>query len=103
LRPVVYQILLRQLESDCTELADVPDAVLAEIFTLPRKKEFFHLVLRSLDQTREKASALAQELRPVPRPQRKPLKSARYALISTPTVSVPANSRRTGTTSHVCI
>lgn len=69
LRPVVDQMyaesLLRPLESDCFELAGVPDAQLAEIFTLPRLKAVFPLVLRGLDWSTEKASVLAQELRPV--------------------------------------
>jgi hypothetical protein len=69
LRPVVDQmyaeLLLRPLESDCFELASVPDAVLAEIFTLPRLKAVFPLVLRGLDWSEEKTRALAQELRPV--------------------------------------
>jgi len=69
LRPVVDQMyaehLLRPLESDCFGLAEVPDAVLAEIFTLPRLKAIFPLVLRGLDWTTEKATALAQDLRPV--------------------------------------
>lgn len=69
LRPVVDQMyaeyLLRPLESDCFELADVPDSQLAEIFTLPRLKAIFPLVLRGLDWRTEKARALAQELRPV--------------------------------------
>ncbi|HBQ5109310.1 TPA: transcriptional regulator [Klebsiella pneumoniae] len=68
LRPVVDQMyaehLLRPLESGCFELADVPDSQLAEIFTLPRLKGIFPLVLRGLDWTEEKATALAQELRP---------------------------------------
>lgn len=69
LRPVVDQMyaehLLRPLESDCFGLAEVPDAVLAEIFTLPRLKAIFPLVLRGLDWTPDKATALAQELCPV--------------------------------------
>lgn len=69
LRPVVDQMyaehLLRPLESDCFGLADVPDAVLAEIFTLPRLKTIFPLVLRGVDWTEGKATALAQDLRPV--------------------------------------
>lgn len=69
LRPVVDQVyaghLLRPLESDCFGLAAVPDAVLAEIFTLPRLKAIFPLVLRGLDWTPDKATALAQDLRPV--------------------------------------
>lgn len=68
LRPVVDQMyaehLLRPLESDCFGLADVPDAVLAEIFTLPRLKTIFPLVLRGVDWTEGKATALAQDLRP---------------------------------------
>ncbi|KLW15565.1 hypothetical protein [Enterobacter sp. BWH52] len=68
LRPVVDQMyaehLLRPLESDCFGLADVPDAVLAEIFTLPRLKAIFPLLLRGLDWTEGKATALAQDLRP---------------------------------------
>jgi len=67
LRPVVDQMyaehLLRPLESDCFGLAEVPDAVLAEIFALPRLKEIFPLVLRGLDWTEEKATSLAQDLR----------------------------------------
>lgn len=69
LRPVVDQMyaehLLRPLESDCFELAEVPDAVLAEIFTLPRLKTIFPLMLRGLEWSGEKARDLAQELRPV--------------------------------------
>ncbi|EFT4510277.1 transcriptional regulator [Salmonella enterica subsp. enterica serovar Stanley] len=69
LRPVVDQMyaehLLRPLESDCFELAEVPDAVLAEIFTLPRLKTVFPLMLRGLDWSEEKARDLAQEMRPV--------------------------------------
>ncbi|HBQ6339961.1 TPA: transcriptional regulator [Klebsiella pneumoniae] len=69
LRPVVDQMyaehLLRPLESDCFELADIPDANLSEIFTLPRLKTIFPLVLRGLGWTEQKATALAQELRPV--------------------------------------
>ena len=69
LRPVVDQMyaehLLRPLESDCFGLADLPDAVLAEIFTLPRLKTIFPLVLRGVDWTEGKATALAQDLRPV--------------------------------------
>lgn len=69
LRPVVDPLyaehLLRPLGSDCFGLADVPDAVLAEIFTLPRLRSIFPLVLRGLDWSGEKATALAQELRPV--------------------------------------
>ncbi|RPH29627.1 transcriptional regulator [Buttiauxella warmboldiae] len=69
LRPVIDQgyaeHLLRPLGSDCFTLADFPDAVLAEIFTLPRLKGIFPLVLRGLGWTDEKAAALAQELRPL--------------------------------------
>lgn len=69
LRPVVDHVfaeqLLRPLESGCFPLADIPDAALAEIFTLPRLKTIFPLVLRGLDWTEQKATALAQELRPV--------------------------------------
>ena len=69
LRPVVDQMyaehLLRPLESDCFILAEVPDAVLAEIFTLPRLKAVFPLMLRGLDWSGEKARELAQEQRPV--------------------------------------
>ena len=57
--------LLRPLESDCFGLADVPDAVLAEIFTLPRLKVIFPLMLRGLDWSEEKERDLAQVLRPV--------------------------------------
>ncbi|WPS11090.1 transcriptional repressor PifC (plasmid) [Klebsiella aerogenes] len=68
LRPVVDQMyaehLLRPLESDCFELAEVPDAVLAEIFTLPRLKAVFPVMLRGLAWNTEQARALAQELRP---------------------------------------
>ncbi|HHE6795271.1 TPA: transcriptional repressor PifC, partial [Escherichia coli] len=53
------------LESDCFGLAEVPDAVLAEIFTLPRLKAVFPLMLRGLDWNTEQARTLAQELRPV--------------------------------------
>ena len=69
LRPVVDQSyaehLLRPLESDCFVLADIPDAALAEIFTLPRLKAIFPLVLRGLDWSEPKSTALAQDLRPV--------------------------------------
>lgn len=69
LRPVVDQgyaeHLLRPLESDCFTLADFPDAALVDIFTLPRLKAIFPLVLRGLGWTDEKAAALAQELRPL--------------------------------------
>lgn len=69
LRPVVDQSyaehLLRPLESDCFELAEVPDTVLAEIFTLLRLKAVFPLMLRGLDWSGERARDLAQELRPV--------------------------------------
>ena len=69
LRPVVDQMyaehLLRPLESGCFDLAAVPDAALAEIFTLPRLQAIFPLVLRGLDWTTDKATALAQDLRPV--------------------------------------
>ncbi|ATC10122.1 transcriptional regulator [Escherichia coli] len=69
LRPVVDQMyaehLLRPLASGCFELTEVPDAVLAEIFTLPRLNTIFPLVLRGLDWTTDKATALAQDLRPV--------------------------------------
>ncbi|GHM57601.1 hypothetical protein ECZU51_62710 [Escherichia coli] len=45
LRPVVDQMyaehLLRPLESGCFELTEIPDAVLAEIFTLPRLNTIF--------------------------------------------------------------
>ena len=68
LRPVVDQMyaghLLRPLDSDCFGLAEVPDAVLAEIFTLPRLKAIFPLVLRGLAWTEGKATALAQDLHP---------------------------------------
>jgi len=69
LRPVVDQRyaehLLRPLESDCFRLGELPDAVLAEIFTLPRLRDIFPLVLRGLDWTEDKAAALARELHPV--------------------------------------
>jgi hypothetical protein len=69
LRPVVDQMyaehLLRPLESDCFALADIPATALAQIFTLPRLKAIFPLVLRGLNWTDEKAAALAQELRPL--------------------------------------
>lgn len=69
LRPVVDQgyaeHLLRPLESDCFALADIPDATLAEIFTLPRLKAIFPLMVRGLDREDSKAEALAQALRPV--------------------------------------
>jgi len=69
LRPVIDQgyaeHLLRPLESDGFALADVPDAVLAEIFTLPRLKSIFPLLLRGLDWTDEKAATLAQALHPL--------------------------------------
>ena len=44
--------------------AEVPDAVLAEIFTLPRLKAVFPLMLRGLDWNGEKARD-RPELRPV--------------------------------------
>lgn len=69
LRPVMDQMyaehLLRPLESDCFGLAEMPDTVLAEIFTLPRLKAIFPLVLRGLDWREEKARELALEMRPV--------------------------------------
>lgn len=69
LRPVVDQMyaehLLRPLESDCFELAEVPDAVLAEIFTLPRLKTIFPLILRGLDWSEDKAEALARDMQPL--------------------------------------
>lgn len=69
LRPVVDQSyaehLLRPLESGCFELTDVPDAVLAGIFTLTRLQAIFPLVMRGLNRTEEQAEALAQELRPL--------------------------------------
>lgn len=69
LRPVVDQMyaehLLRPLESDCFNFADIPDSALAGIFTLPRLKAVFPLMLRGLDWSGEKARDLAQELRPV--------------------------------------
>ncbi len=68
LRPVVDQSyaehLLRPLESDCFGLAEMPDVVLAKIFTLPRLKAIFPLALRGLDWTEGKATALSQALRP---------------------------------------
>jgi len=68
LRPVVDQSyaehLLRPLESDGFTPAAVPDAGLAEIFTLPRLQAIFPLVLRGLGWNEEKARALAQALRP---------------------------------------
>ncbi|HEY3983621.1 transcriptional regulator [Cedecea sp.] len=68
LNPVIDQSyaehLLRPLESDCFMLAEVPDAVLAAIFTLPRLKAIFPLVLRGQNWTEEQAAAMAQELRP---------------------------------------
>lgn len=68
LRPVVDQMyaeyLLRPLESNCFELAVVPDSQLAKIFTLPRLKAIFTLVLRGLEWSTEQARALVQELRP---------------------------------------
>ncbi|MCU6681403.1 transcriptional regulator [Leclercia sp. H6W5] len=69
LRPVVDQMyaehLLRPLESGCFELTEVPDAALAEIFTLQRLKTIFPLALRGLGWTTDKATSLAQDLRPV--------------------------------------
>lgn len=69
LRPIVDQMyaeyLLRLLKSYCFELAAVSGSQLAEIFTLPRMKAIFPLVLRGLDWRPEKARALAQELLPV--------------------------------------
>ncbi|QXD01319.1 hypothetical protein MKleb_5892 (plasmid) [Klebsiella sp. PL-2018] len=65
LRPVVDQMYAEHLLRPLERLADVPDAVLAEIFTLPRLKAVFPLVLRGLDWTGPKATALAQDLRPV--------------------------------------
>ncbi|ECE0486466.1 transcriptional regulator [Salmonella enterica subsp. enterica] len=68
LRTVVDQMyaeyLLRPLESDCFELADIPDGCLSEIFTLPRLKGIFPLVLRGLEWSSDQARELAQELRP---------------------------------------
>ena len=68
LRPVIDQgyaeQLLRPLESDCFTLADVPDVALAEIFTLPRLKVVFPLMVRGLDREDSQAEALAQDLRP---------------------------------------
>jgi hypothetical protein len=68
LRPVVDQgyaeHLLRPLESDCFALADTPDAALAEIFTLPRLKAIFPLMVHGLDREESQAEALAQDLRP---------------------------------------
>lgn len=68
LRPIIDQMyaeyLLRPLESDCFNLQDIPDSTLAEIFTLPRLKVIFPLVLRGLGWTEVQARALAQELRP---------------------------------------
>lgn len=67
--PVVDQMyaehLLRPLESDCFNLADIPDSALAGIFTLPRLKAVFPLILRGLDWSGERARDLAQELRSV--------------------------------------
>lgn len=40
-------------------------ALLAEIFTMPWLKAIFPVVLRGLDRTGQKATALAQDLRPV--------------------------------------
>ncbi len=69
LRPVVDQMyaehILRPLQSDCFNLADIPDSALAGIFTLPRLKAVFPLMLRGLDWSGERARDLAQELRPV--------------------------------------
>lgn len=69
LRPVVDQVYAEHLrcplESDCFNLADIPDSALAGIFTLPRLKAVFPLMLRGLDWSGEKARDLAQELRPV--------------------------------------
>lgn len=69
LRPVVDPMyaeqLLRPLESGCFELAEFPDAVLNEIFTLPRLQQIFPLMLYGLDWSDSKAEALAQELRPL--------------------------------------
>ncbi|EKP5434595.1 transcriptional regulator [Salmonella enterica] len=69
LRPVVDQMyaehLLRPLESDCFNLAGISDSALAGIFTLPRLKAVFPLMLRGLDWSGERARDLAQELRPV--------------------------------------
>lgn len=69
LRPVVDQMyaehLLRPLESDCFALADIPDEVLEEIFTLPRLKAIFPLMHRGLDRTDRQAEVLAQDLRPI--------------------------------------
>lgn len=69
LRPVVDQRyaehLLRPLESDCFRLGEIPDATLAAIFTLPRLRDIFPLVLRGLDWTEDKAATLSRELRPV--------------------------------------
>ncbi|NYA15560.1 transcriptional regulator [Serratia fonticola] len=69
LRPAVDQMyaehLLRPLESDCFVLAELPDAVLAEIFTQPRLQAIFPLMLCGLNWTASQAEALAQELRPL--------------------------------------
>ncbi|MGV6139259.1 transcriptional repressor PifC [Escherichia coli] len=69
LRPIVDHMyaehLLRPLESDCFDLAEVPDIVLAEIFPLARLKAIFPLMLRGLNWSGEKGRELAQELRPV--------------------------------------
>ncbi|MFZ5210177.1 transcriptional regulator [Enterobacter kobei] len=69
LRPVVDQVyaehLLRPLESDCFNLTEVPDTALAEIFTLPRLKAIFPLVLRGEGWSEEDARRLADEVHPV--------------------------------------
>ena len=51
--------------SDCFRQADVPDGQLAEIFPIQRLKAVFPLVLRGLDWTKDKATELAQDLRPM--------------------------------------
>lgn len=69
LRPVIDQVyaenLLRPLISGCFRLTDFPDTVLADIFTLPRLKAIFPLILRGLGWTDEKAESLAREMRPL--------------------------------------
>lgn len=69
LRPVIAQNyaeqLLRPLESGCFELTGFPDRVLSEIFTLPRLRDIFPLILRGLDWSEDKAEALAQEMHPL--------------------------------------
>ncbi len=106
LRPVVDQMyaehLLRPLESDCFELADIPDANLSEIFTLPRLKTIFPLVLRGLGWTEQKATALAQELRPVISAVTETIGAGTLRLDIRIDGQPPENARGPGTPRPVC-